>query len=409
MSLGTKVGRILLVDDDRFMLKILGRMLERLGYADTVACDSGQRALEQLVGLSAAEDLIFLDVKMPGMDGVEFIRRLVEHRYRGHVVLISAENDRILESVERLIEIHKLRGLGRLRKPVGLEELKRVMGRLRPEPAPMAQPHPDRPILVAEQLRTAIAQGELVNHYQPQVCLATRQIFGVETLVRWQQPNGPLIYPDQFLPLAESSDQLTDITQSVLATAMKHAKAWRQAGESFNVAVNVSMRDLAALDFPDKAAGLAHAVGVDPTAITLEVTEGQVMSRLSTVLEVLTRLRLKRFRMSIDDFGTGHSSLAQLRDLPFDELKIDRGFVHGASSNDTRRAICSASLRMAQQLKMQVVAEGIEEPADWELLVAMGCDVGQGYLVSRPMPPADLLPWIAAWNAQYKRGSPLLA
>jgi EAL domain-containing protein (putative c-di-GMP-specific phosphodiesterase class I) len=283
------------------------------------------------------------------------------------------------------------------------------MGRLRPEPAPAAQPRAGRPVLIAEQLRAAIAHGELVNHYQPQVCLATRQVFGVETLVRWQQPDGPLIYPDQFLPLAERSGLLTDITQSVLATAMRQAKAWRQCGETFNVAVNVSMRDLAALDFPDMTADLAHSVGVDPTDITLEVTEGQVMSQLSTVLEVLTRLRLKRFRLSIDDFGTGHSSLAQLRDLPFEELKIDRGFVHGASGNDTRRAICSASLRMAQQLKMQVVAEGIEDPADWELLVAMGCEVGQGYLIARPMPGAELLPWISAWNAQHNVGAHLKA
>ncbi len=190
---------------------------------------------------------------------------------------------------------------------------------------------------------------------------------------------------------------------------MRQARAWRQSGETFGVAVNVSMRDLAALDFPDMAARLADSVGVDPTAITLEVTEGQVMNQLSTALDVLTRLRLKRFRLSIDDFGTGHSSLAQLRDLPFEELKIDRGFVHGASGDATRRAICNASLRMAQQLKMQVVAEGIEEPADWELLVAMGCEVGQGYLVARPMPAAELLPRIAAWNAQHALGAPLKA
>jgi EAL domain-containing protein (putative c-di-GMP-specific phosphodiesterase class I)/FixJ family two-component response regulator len=409
MSSATKFGRILLIDDDPFMLKLLRRLLERLGYPDAVACESGERALEELAGPSAVGDLILLDIKMPGMDGVEFIRRLVEHRYRGNVVLISAENDRILESVERLIEVHRLRCLGRLRKPVGIEELKRIMERLRPAPAPTAQPRADRPFVDAEQLRAAIAHGELVNHYQPQVCLATRQVFGVETLVRWQHPDGHLIFPDQFLPLAERSDLLTDITQSVLAAAMGQAKAWRQCGETFNVAVNVSMRDLASLDFPDRTADLADSVGIDPTALTLEVTEGQVMSKLSTVLEVLTRLRLKRFRLSIDDFGTGHSSLAQLRDLPFEELKIDRGFVLGASGNDTRRAICSASLRMAQQLNMQVIAEGIEDPADWELLVAMGCDVGQGYLIARPMPGAELLPWISAWNAQHALNSQLKA
>ena len=143
------------------------------------------------------------------------------------------------------------------------------------------------------------------------------------------------------------------------------------------------MDDLSALDFPDVAAGLAHAAGVEPNLITLEVTESQVMGQLNTVLDVLSRLRLKRFRLSIDDFGTGYSSLAQLRDLPFDELKIDRGFVHGASADATRRAICSASLRMAQQLNMQVVGEGIEDREDLDFLCQLGCDVGPG-LFYRP-------------------------
>ena len=411
MTSGAKFSRILLIDDEPFMLKLLHRMLERLGHTGAIACDSGQEALEHLAQESARDHLIFLDIRMPGMDGVEFIRRLVELRYQGNVVLISGENDRILASVERLVEIHKLRCLGSLRKPVGIEALTRIMGQELPEPARAAQPPVARAAIVADQLDAAITHGELVNYYQPQVCLATRQIIGVETLVRWQPPGGPLIFPDQFLPLAERCELLTRITQCVLASAMNQVRAWRACGcgESFGVAVNVSMMDLAALDFPDMAAGLADSAGVDPTAITLEVTEGQVMKQLSTVLDVLTRLRLKRFRLSIDDFGTGHSSLAQLRDLPFEELKIDRGFVHGAASNETLRAICIASLRMAQQLNMKVVAEGIEESADWELLVAQGCEVAQGYLVARPMPAAELPAWIAAWNAHRGLGTPLKA
>ena len=123
------------------------------------------------------------------------------------------------------------------------------------------------------------------------------------------------------------------------------------------------------------------------------------MSRLSTVLDVLTRLRLKRFRLSIDDFGTGHSSLAQLRDLPFDELKIDRGFVHGSATDPTLRAICEATVRMAQQLRMQVVAEGVETTEDWQVLEALGCETAQGYLVARPMSGEDFGRWRADWAA----------
>jgi EAL domain-containing protein (putative c-di-GMP-specific phosphodiesterase class I) len=139
----------------------------------------------------------------------------------------------------------------------------------------------------------------------------------------------------------------------------------------------------------------------------LEVTETKVMNRLSTVLDVLTRLRLKRFRLSIDDFGTGHSSLAQLRDLPFDELKIDRGFVDGAAKNSTLRAICTASLRMAQHLKMQVVAEGVESAEDWDMLHDLGCDTAQGYLVARPMAAQEFERWMWTWRARYRAGVPL--
>jgi EAL domain-containing protein (putative c-di-GMP-specific phosphodiesterase class I) len=209
-----------------------------------------------------------------------------------------------------------------------------------------------------------------------------------------------LIFPDRFLGLAEEQGLLTEVTRVVLFEAMKQAKAWSQAGHRLPVAVNVSMDDLIALDFPDIAETLAISVGVDPQLLTLELTEGQVMRQLSTVLDVLTRLSLKRFRLSIDDFGTGHSSLAQLRDLPFNELKVDRGFVHGASIDGTRGAICSASLRMAHQLQMQVVGEGIEDQDDWNFLSRLGCDVGQGYFIARPMPAADVIHWLSVWAAR---------
>jgi EAL domain-containing protein (putative c-di-GMP-specific phosphodiesterase class I) len=158
------------------------------------------------------------------------------------------------------------------------------------------------------------------------------------------------------------------------------------------------MDDLIALDFPDMATSLAASVGVEPRLLTLEVTEGQVMRQRSTILDVLSRLSLKRFGLSIDDFGTGHSSLAQLRDLPFNELKVDRGFVHGSSKDPTRQAICSASLRLAHQLQMKVVAEGIEDQDDWDSLSDLGCDIGQGYFIARPMPAAAVLDWLSAWG-----------
>jgi EAL domain-containing protein (putative c-di-GMP-specific phosphodiesterase class I) len=389
---------ILLLDDDPFMLKLLSVMLAQLGFTCVAVCDSGEKALQRVTDTADPIDLIFLDINMPGMDGIEFIRRLVECQYGGSVILVSGENSRILESVEKLIEAHHLIALGRLQKPVKPGELANLIGKLEPNKGHRELTRQSRNSYTVDELRASIAQGELVNYYQPKVALATFEVVGVESLVRWQHPIDGIVFPDQFLGLAEQHGLLTDVTGVVLVEAMKQAKAWSQAGYPLPVAVNVSMDDLIALDFPDMAASLAASAGVEPRLLTLEVTEGQVLRQRSTILDVLSRLSLKRFGLSIDDFGTGHSSLAQLRDLPFNELKVDRGFVHGASQDPTRSAICSASLRMAHQLQMKVVAEGIEDQDDWDFLAHLGCDIGQGYFIARPMPAAAVLDWLSAWG-----------
>jgi EAL domain-containing protein (putative c-di-GMP-specific phosphodiesterase class I)/DNA-binding NarL/FixJ family response regulator len=407
--LNPNTARILLLDDDPFMLKLLRRQLAQLGYTQVDALDSGQKALEQLNSSKTLYDLIFLDINMPEMDGIEFIRRLVEWHYSGSVILISGEAGRILESVEKLIEAHQLTALGHLQKPVKPEDLATLISRLKPNIGPAIASCETKHSYSVEQLRTAIDNGELVNYYQPKVALSTSEVVGLESLVRWQHPVDGLIFPDQFIELAADYGLVTEVTRVVLTAAMQQAKAWLQSGYDLPVAVNVSMDDLTALDFPDVAAALARSIGIDPSLITLEVTEGQMMRKLSTVLDVLSRLSLKRFRLAIDDFGTGHSSLAQLRDLPFDELKVDRGFVHGASTDETRSAICGASLRMAHQLQMQVVGEGIENREDWEFLRHRGCDVGQGYFIARPMPAADVIDWVGAWSARTGTARPIKA
>lgn len=406
-SLEPKAVRVVLLDDDPFMLRLLTLQLAQLGYTQVIACDSGATALQQLIMPQAPVDLIFLDINMPGMDGVEFIRRLMDCRFHGSLILISGENERLMGSVEKLIAAQQLTALGHLQKPVKPEELAALLHRLKPNAGHGKAHRTDRRAYGIEQLRAAITNGELVNYYQPKVALATGEVVGVESLARWQHPVDGLIFPDQFIELAAEHGLLTALTRAVLAGAMLQAKTWREAGYHLPVAVNVSMDDLTALEFPDVATALASSMGIEPSLITLEVTEGQVMRKLSTVLDVLSRLRLKRFRLSIDDFGTGHSSLAQLRDLPFDELKVDGGFVHGACTDGTRRAICSASLQMAHQLKLQVVAEGIEDRAEWSLLRRMGCDVGQGYFIARPMPAKNMIGWMSSWRARTRVAHPL--
>src|ERR1700726_2045486 len=190
---------IVLLDDDPFMLKLLTHMLAQLGYTCVVACDSGQKALAQVRETREVVDLIFLDINMPGMDGVEFIRRLVECQYGGSVILVSGENSRILESVERLIEAHRLIALGCLQKPVKPNELASLMSRLKANIGHRSRTRVSQHSYSVEQFRAAISNGELVNYYQPKVALATDEVVGMESLVRWQHPVDGLIFPDRFL------------------------------------------------------------------------------------------------------------------------------------------------------------------------------------------------------------------
>jgi EAL domain-containing protein (putative c-di-GMP-specific phosphodiesterase class I) len=169
------------------------------------------------------------------------------------------------------------------------------------------------------------------------------------------------------------------------------------------MSVNLSMDNLAALDFVDMVVGMSTQSGVAPQMMMLEVTETRLMSDIRIPLEILTRLRLKRFRLSIDDFGIGNSSLAQLRDIPFDELKIDQSFVHGACSNEKLWAMFDSCLSLAKQLGLEVVAEGVEDQADWDFVRNRGCDIAQGYFIAKPMPGAELPEWIRTWDQSYAK------
>jgi EAL domain-containing protein (putative c-di-GMP-specific phosphodiesterase class I) len=251
-----------------------------------------------------------------------------------------------------------------------------------------------------EAVRRGIAEGELVNDYQPKVGFASGVVAGVETLVRWKHPRDGLVFPDQFVPVAEEHGLIDDLTRVVLGAALRQARLWQYMGITLPVAVNISMNNLMSVEFPDFITREMRDAGVPASLLVLEVTESRLMKDPVVALDILTRLRLKRIGLSIDDFGTGHSSLSQLRDLPFDELKVDRGFVHGAFRDASRAVIVQASLGMARQLRMKSVGEGVEDREDWDYLRAAGCDLAQGYFVAKPM-PAEVLPtWLSAWRAR---------
>jgi EAL domain-containing protein (putative c-di-GMP-specific phosphodiesterase class I) len=391
--------KVLLIDDDPFTLRLLDRQLGQVGVRDTTSCDRAATALA-LLDADAGFDVVFCDLNMPDVDGVELLRALARRRFDGAVVLMSGEEDRILQSVLRLAKAHDLDMLGAVGKPVPLDALQRLLTAARGPRRPGSAPRRTPKAYGAAELRDAVASGHLVNYYQPQVDMATRRVVGVEALVRWQHREDGLLSPDRFLPTAEAFGMLDAVARRVLATAFSDARRWRDQGLRLRVGINVSIHNLEARDFADTIAVHAAAAGVPTDMIVLEVTESQVMRDPLAVLDTATRLRLKRVGLSIDDFGTGFASLAQLRDMPFDELKLDRSFVHGAATSRPLQAMLRANVAMAQQLGLRTVAEGVEDRDDWDSVRAIGCHVAQGFLIARPMPADHLASWVLQWNPQ---------
>ncbi len=397
--------KILLVDDDTFILKLLTKMLVNHGFQSIVACNSGPDALKQIDNPQTNPDLILLDLNMPDMDGIEFVRHLVERKYQGSLVLVSGEDERMLKTAEKLVHAHQISILGYLHKPVSPDKLVEVIKKWSPPACSHPASSAAKKNYDAAALKKAIANRELVNYYQPKVAMKTGAVIGAETLVRWQHPTDGLVFPDQFIRIAEQEGLINDLTSLVLSQALAQTRIWNESGYTLRIAINVSMDNLTSLSFQDLVVNLAIDNGLSPQNIVLEVTESQLMGADTRIpLEILTRLRLKRFHLSIDDFGTGHSSMAQLRDIPFDELKIDQGFVHRAWADETLRAIYDASLTIAKQLGMEVVAEGVADEKDWVFLRQTGCDYAQGNFVSKPLLANDFVQWMNEWHDRVRHG-----
>jgi diguanylate cyclase (GGDEF)-like protein len=247
-------------------------------------------------------------------------------------------------------------------------------------------------------LRQGIERGELRLHYQPLVDLATDRIVGFEALVRWQHPVRGLVPPVSFIPLAEETGLILPLGRWVLETACRQARAWRDARPDrpeLYMSVNLSARQFMQLDLVDQVAAILADTGLDPSGLEIEITESVLMDQSETGIRTLGRLRELGVRLVLDDFGTGYSSLSYLKHLPLDTIKIDRTFVAGLDG-DTDRSIVEAVVALARGLHIGVVAEGIETEAQYALLRDIGCDVGQGYLFSRPLAAEEAAQFITA-------------
>jgi diguanylate cyclase (GGDEF)-like protein len=262
----------------------------------------------------------------------------------------------------------------------------------------------ERLALVGE-LRTAIERGELAVHYQPKADVATGRLLGMEALVRWHHPRHGNVPPEEIIGIAEQTGLIRPLTLWVLNQALRQCRQWRRDGRPFDVAVNLSIRNILDAELPADVLRLLTDLGLPASALTFEITETAIMSDPVRTVAVLGRLRSMGVRLAIDDFGTGYSSFSHLRRLPVDEIKVDRSFVIAMDRDEDDATIVRSTIELGRSLGLDVVAEGVEDQAVWDRLAALGCTYAQGYHLSRPLPAAEL----AEWCDQRRRGATVVA
>jgi len=254
--------------------------------------------------------------------------------------------------------------------------------------------HSPARLALAGELRRALEQRELVVYYQPQAAVSTGQVTGVEALVRWHHPQRGLVGPEMFVPLAENTGLIGPLTIAVLDSALAQVRSWDSLGVHLDLAVNLSTRSLLDRALPGVVSKMLARHGLAPQRLELEITESMIASDPERALQVLAQLRAVGVRLALDDFGTGYSSLANLRDLEVERLKIDRSFTQAMSDSHPDAVIVASTVSLAHQLGLEVVAEGVETSDAWEALREMGCDLAQGYFLSRPMAPEHATAWL---------------
>ncbi|TYP86149.1 PAS domain S-box-containing protein/diguanylate cyclase (GGDEF)-like protein [Blastococcus xanthinilyticus] len=259
---------------------------------------------------------------------------------------------------------------------------------------PAADGHDRGRLVLLSEFRRALAQGDLVVHFQPKVALATGAVTGVEALVRWAHPTRGLLGPGEFVPAVERTGLIEPLTDRVLDLALAQARAWAAQGLEVPVAVNLSARSVHRGDLPDRVLAALAGHGVPAGMLCLELTETALLTEPERARDVLTRLRAAGIRISIDDFGTGYSSMGRIRHLPVDEIKIDRSYVAALAECAEDAALVRSAIDLGHRLGLTVVAEGVEDDGTAASLQALGCDVGQGYLFGRPLPADELTRWL---------------
>jgi len=386
--------RILILDDDAAVGQTIQWIAESLNFeAEFVTRpDEFFQRLEQ-----KSPDILTIDLVMPELDGVEIMRLLAERKSRAKIVISSGMGTRVLEAAQRSALEHGLSILGVISKPISKDALRLLVGDgNESDQLPWVETQSasrDEFEVTTADLQNALDRREFVLAYQPKIECRSGATAGFEALVRWQHPDRGIVMPDQFIPVAEKSGLINALTGQIFEQSLEwFSQSFPQCYPKLSL--NISAKNLVDIQMADDLSALCQRFQIDPESIVLELTESSAMVDPTLSLDLLTRLRMKGFQLSIDDFGTGFSSMVQLVRLPFSEIKVDKSFVMQAQNSSESRSVIKSIVELGHSLGLLVTAEGVENLKTLDYLNSLGCDLAQGYFIARPMPGEAARKWV---------------
>jgi EAL domain-containing protein (putative c-di-GMP-specific phosphodiesterase class I)/CheY-like chemotaxis protein len=386
---------VLLVDDSVAILNYVSKVLEQSYDIRHIHTASSAPEAMQILRQSSQINLLFLDLNMPNVDGIQLLTQLSQLDYKGYVVIMSGVSTQIISSVESLAKNYGLNYIGTLLKPIHELDFQYIIDKI----GSSRQKSSSVESLKVYEIIRAIKNNDIEVLYQPQVDLTTRTFMGVEALCRMNHPRLGMVSPDRFIDKAEESELIVHITLAVLKKSIGDWKKWQKLGLTIKLSVNVSPIALQQIEFADTIFMLLKEYDMPASRLCIEITEGVMASDHAQELMNLNRLNMRGVEIALDDFGQKHSTIERLQNLPLTYLKLDKSYFIDNKDSMNQLALINASISLAKDLNIKTIAEGVENNAVMSLVTEMGCDIGQGFYIGCPMAAKKIFNWQRDWDA----------
>lgn len=374
------LNKVIAVDDDPFFLHFIEDKFNEIGVTNVELFSNPHKGLDYLKKHSRANDIVLVDLQMPEIDGIAFLKFLGDFSYKGQVIVISGFESKVLQMAESIAKQRNLAILGQLTKPFSSSQLLTLMDRALERILTSDDADQQSNLKNFDPDKFELTEHSFCPVIQPQIAVENENIVGYEVLARLKSEDGSIIYPTQFIDQFEENGRISEFNKVLFRSSLAKMAKYKDA----HFSLNLSMKDLNSHNVVDEIDDLLKEYKVKPNRLTIEITETCLVDNLLTAQEIATRLRLLGCSLAIDDYGTGYSTMKQLTEFPFQELKIDRQYVDSCHNHEENQIIIRSTVEMARALGMKVVAEGVETKAELEFVKKAGVEIVQGYYYSRP-------------------------